>query len=321
MVKKIVKSIASRFGFEIHRRGRHTPTTQPTARPLPPPTRRRVDGNRLRPLAPTYFAEQDRALAEIAPEAWRLGADGFSLDPLYSMLEGERFSGLAERVVEYPWVLWHLARLGGGQGKHLVDVGCVLNHACVSDYVRRAVDMVWFMNPAVERLAYTDRVAYVVGDVRNHRLPSDLKFDLVTCLSTIEHVGMDTKRYGGPGGEVNIDVERPEKNAFPLMGRLFDLLRPGGLMLLSVPFGPFEYVYDDGAELPAFYIFDADRLDALLEAIPDGHRVERQLIAKVVPGVGWMETSRDDTSILPYAKDCAAAGGVALVEIQKLPSD
>jgi hypothetical protein len=108
--------------------------------------------------------------------------------------------------------------------------------------------------------------------VRSHRLPVELKFDVVTCLSTIEHVGLDTRRYGGPGGETNVDIDRPEKNAFSLMGKLFDLVRPGGILLISVPFGPFEYVYDYGSDLPAYYVFDESRLGALMDAIPSDER-------------------------------------------------
>jgi hypothetical protein len=183
--------------------------------------------------------------------------------------------------------------------------------------VNRVFEMIWLMNPAIERLSYPDRVAYILGDVRGHRLPRDLKFDVVTCLSTIEHVGLDTRRYGGPGGETNVDVDRPERNAFSLMGKLFDLVRPGGSLLISVPFGPFEYVYDYGSDLPAYYIFDGSRLESLLGSLPKGAALLNLAIYKIVPNVGWVPTTSDDATILPYAQDCAAAAGVALISVRK----
>jgi SAM-dependent methyltransferase len=53
------------------------------------------------------------------------------------------------------------------------------------------------------------------------------EFDLLTCLSTIEHIGLG--RYGDP-----IDPWGDIKMAQSLRG----LLRPGGVMLISFPSGP-----------------------------------------------------------------------------------
>jgi SAM-dependent methyltransferase len=53
------------------------------------------------------------------------------------------------------------------------------------------------------------------------------EFDLVTCLSTIEHIGLG--RYGDP-----IDPWGDVKMA----RNLGKLLRPGGILLLSFPSGP-----------------------------------------------------------------------------------
>lgn len=233
------------------------------------------------------------------------------------MLENAAYCGLAERVVEYPWVIWNLAQLADGSARHLADVRCVLNRPSAVEYVNRTFDMIWLMNPAIERLAYPDRVAYILGDVRKHRLPKELKFDVVTCLSTLEYIGMDTRRYGGPGGETNVDVDRPEKNAFPMIGTLFDLVRAGGILLISIPFGPFEYLYDERSDLPAFYIFDGSRLGSLVSSIPGGEGLATLAVYKVVPGVGWVPTTTGDAKVLPYAHDCAAAGGVALISIRK----
>ena len=59
------------------------------------------------------------------------------------------------------------------------------------------------------------------------------EFDLVTCLSTIEHVGLG--RYGDP-----IDPWGDVKMA----RNLRRLLRPGGIMLLSFPVGRGTVVYN-----------------------------------------------------------------------------
>jgi hypothetical protein len=317
MIKTLTKKTASLFGFELRRIRRAQSMSAPIPEDLPEPTRRRLPHGRLKGLAPRFFDDQNKVIDALLSTAWQLGKERKDFSEFDSLLRSAEYSKLGERLVEYPWVIWHLAQLTDGLSRHLADAGCVLNHPCAAEYVKRAFDMIWLMNPAMEQVSYPDRVAYVLGDVRQHRLPQELKFDMVTCLSTLEHVGMDTRRYGGPGGETNIDVERPEKNAFPLLNTLFDLVRPGGIFLISIPFGPFEYLYDERSDLPAFYIFDASRLNSLIGSISAPAGRASLAVYKVVPGVGWVPTTTDDATILPYAQDCAAAGGVALISIRK----
>jgi hypothetical protein len=317
IMKTIARSIISALGFEIRRK---STTSAPPLQDddLPNPIRRRFPGGRLKGLPAWFFELQDRELAEtVLPRAWSLGEADRAFNELSPILENRGYSELGERMVEYPWAIWNIARLAHGGPYHLADAGCVMNRGIVVDYVLRACEMVWFMNPAQERLAYTQRAAYVIGDVREHRLPESNHFSVITCLSTLEHVGMDTKRYGGPGGEVNVDVDRPEKNAIPMLNALYDLLVPGGSLLISIPYGPFEYVYDYDSELPAYYTFDRSRADALLAPIVDRGADVDSIAYKVVPNRGWVKTSLDDEEILPYAERCAGAGGTLLIVITK----
>lgn len=59
------------------------------------------------------------------------------------------------------------------------------------------------------------------------------EFDLITCLSTIEHIGLG--RYGDP-----IDPWGDVKMA----ANLRQLLRPGGILLMSFPTGPGRVVFN-----------------------------------------------------------------------------
>ena len=55
-------------------------------------------------------------------------------------------------------------------------------------------------------------------------------FDLVLCISTIEHVGLDNTRYGigtSAGGSGDATV----------LGEIQRVLAPGGRLLITVPFG------------------------------------------------------------------------------------
>ena len=134
--------------------------------------------------------------------------------------------GLDERVVEYPWLLAQALR------GRVLDAGSTLNHAHILDRVLPVVDELHVVTLAPEAQAFPERgVSYLYGDLR--RLPyRDAYFDTVVSLSTLEHVGKDNSRYGGPEGQADADAE---------LGHALDELRrvlaPGGTMLVSVPYG------------------------------------------------------------------------------------
>ncbi len=201
------------------------------------PLNRRIGDGQLNGLGGDYFTEQARALDVLVPAALESGRQGTPWNDLAPLLLTPAMARIGERAVEYPWTIHALASQGAQPGTHHLDVGCVMNNASVADALLECFDMVWFMNPSPERLAYSERAGYILGDPRSHRLPTGLRFHSISCLSTLEHVWLDTRRYGGPGGEVNVDPKHPEKNAIPLVGALVELLQPGGRLLVSVPFG------------------------------------------------------------------------------------
>jgi hypothetical protein len=148
-------------------------------------------------------------------------------------------------------------------------------------------------------------------------LPDNLKFDVVTCLSTLEHVGMNNVRYGGERGLVSSSTSHPEEHAKALLPALWKLTAPGGQLCLSVPFGPFEYLFSPGDPDPIYYTFDGERLLNLMSALKLPSQAVEIQIFKVVPGKGWDPTDIKDKEILPHAVNCVGAGGVALITARK----
>ncbi len=229
-----------------------------------------------------------------------------------------KYSELDERVIEYPFALSTLMNTAINKKKvQLLDVGCVLNNLLIRNYVTQFTQWVWFLNPSLEPLQYQNNFSYIVSDIRNCQLPSELKFDLVTCLSTIEHVGMDNTRYGGTGKEFQETPNNPEKFAIQATQKISQLVKVGGKLLLSVPFGPFEYLYIYGnLNDPIYYTFNGDMLLALQDSLVG---FDSQIyIYKVIPGKGWVTTDAKDSNILKYAENCAGAGAVAFIEAKKI---
>src|SRR5207247_9505211 len=94
------------------------------------------------------------------------------------------------------------------------------------------------------------------------------QFDAVVCLSTIEHIGR------GAYGEALAADDAADRAA---LGRIRELTKPGGLLVLTVPFGPastdaFERTYDSAA------------LDALLQ----GWVVEERVVAHRADSATWV---------------------------------
>ena len=228
---------------------------------------------------------------------------------------GHDDAGLDERVVEYPWALHRLAALHQ-PGDPILDAGSVLNHRRVLAHCRRAglhpLSIVTLKYEGFARVS--DDVRYEFADLR--RLPyRDGWFGSVVCLSTLEHVGMDNSMYGDSSGG-NVDPSRETEAA---MREIRRVTRPGGVMLLSVPFGARE---DRGW----LRLFDAEELRRLTSA--QGWHVERARIFRATRD-GWRINAMVDAQTAGYNEPrstrrasvrtapewVSAAEAVALVEV------
>jgi hypothetical protein len=270
---------------------------------------RRLPNGELKPLKKPYFSFQDQWLETTIT---RLGLAGESFPEQWHQRE---WSWIGERIIEYPWLAYLLQN---HQPKTYLDVGSVANHPILEPLLAAVQPQLFFLNPSPEpsRLHYP--FVSLQGDGRSYEFTQDLRFDLISALSTLEHVGLDTRRYGGPGGETLENPDHPEQEALRTLLHLGPYLAPNGTIAWSVPYGPFEYLYDFGKpNLPIYYAFDASRLQAVIDGLKAQQWVSKVSIYKVIPEIGWEKTSMEDHSILPYGVHCPGAGAVALIESRK----
>lgn len=106
-------------------------------------------------------------------------------------------------------------------------------------------------------------------------------FDCICCISTIEHLGLG--RYGD-AADVDGDLVG--------MRRLGTLLKPGGLMILTVPYGRAEVAY------PAHRIYDRARFNMLVNRM---EVLDQRFYGPVErPGV-FQPCSEEEASGIPAA--------------------
>ena len=122
---------------------------------------------------------------------------------------------VTDRVVEEPWAVAKVR-----PGERVLDVG-----SATSRYLRDLPASCHVYAIDLRPTPPQPGVAVVQGDLM--RAPFRLaSFDVITCISTIEHVGLDL--YGQGADEFGDEVA---------MRHLRRQLRPGGRLLLTAPFG------------------------------------------------------------------------------------
>jgi SAM-dependent methyltransferase len=182
--------------------------------PLPPP-----------PWEERYGALHKKLVSYLldSRDVERIFANGEPLPSGYGI-------GLDERVVEYPWLF---SQVRGGV---VLDAGSTLNHEHVLDRFLTRIARLHIMTLAPERVSFPERgVSYVYGDLRD--IPyQDGSFDVVAAISTLEHIGMDTRIYGvasAPSADPAAEVRKAVRE-------LLRVLRREGTFLVTVPYGARE---------------------------------------------------------------------------------
>lgn len=127
-----------------------------------------------------------------------------------------------ERLTEYGFALRHLPAECG----ELLDIGS--SDSMFPGIVADKGFAVTCLDP-IAKVAGDSRVKFIEGDIRKTGL-SDRQFDVVTCISTLEHIGLPG-RYG--------IIEADPCGERSAMNEMRRLLKPGGRLILTVPFGQY----------------------------------------------------------------------------------
>jgi SAM-dependent methyltransferase len=140
----------------------------------------------------------------------------------------------------------------------------------------------------------------LVGDLREAPF-RDGFFDLVLCISTIEHVGRSAAVYGVG------DSARDDDGDLTAAAEIGRMVAPGGRALVSVPFGA-EQRFDWMIQ------YDAARLERLVGA--SGIALAEARYFGYAPD-GWREVEPAALAGARYGEGAPAATGLALLTLSR----
>jgi SAM-dependent methyltransferase len=236
--------------------------------------------------------------------------------------------GLSERIIETPWVASYFKG-----GERVLDIGFTMSSL---DYLglllelrrdhRVTVEAADIVKP--ERVARRYPEAWLadvlatpitIGDVRTLALPEG-RYDVVTCISTIEHIGFDAATYDDPktafarsATPEGVVLHRDAHVNRDVLAQFHRALRPGGLALISVPMGKGgPALLKDSLDLYcAQWEYEAASWREITGA--DGFELVEQRFVRLDPDRVWRdvagpaELTGQSSELQPHAAGCALA--------------
>ncbi len=198
----------------------------------------------------------------------------------------------SERIIEKAWVLRHLAGLNTPAS--ILDVGCA------ESLLSMELASNGFLVTGVDIRPYPlshPNFRFVQGDVMTAPLESE-SFDGAILLSTIEHIGLGW--YGDEIGDSQSAV----------MAQIHHLLKPGGQLLVTVPFGR-------QAVTPLHRIFDSSALSHLLSHF----QIDKLEYGIKLDEKTWLSPAAEQKAAAQeHDAESYAPGAVALVLCSKAPA-
>jgi len=210
--------------------------------------------------------------------------------------------GMPERTVELL-----LAKTSYRPGSEILDVGHANAMRCHLAMVRSLEQPRNITGMDIAAPTYDTRPYYrnsVMGDMTACPL-ADESFDLVWCISALEHIGMDNSAYTK---EFKVGQEMMAK----ALREMFRVVRRGGSILVTVPFGKHE---DHGW----FINFGQQDWVRLLDNVRADCRIHEHFFRHTF-GQGWTGAPARELEHVGYYDQCnGGAGGLAAAYLTRNP--
>jgi len=189
---------------------------------------------------------------------------------------------LDERAVEYPWVVSKIPFISS----NFLDAGSTLNIKEVLEHQIFKNKKITIVNLNPEPSCFYQKgISYFFGDIRE--LPfKDNYFDFITCISTLEHIGMDNYLYTN-------NLKNSEEKILDFEKAILELkrvLKSGGSLFITVPFGKYK-------NFGWFQQFDSKLVNRVLEVF--GSKEQKINYYKYGEG-GWNISDEKESRDVEY---------------------
>ncbi len=253
-----------------------------------------------------YFQKLARAVRErniqlrIVREYRRALREGSFDFPNSILLPAHCGSGLPERVIELL-----LARLTFQSEKEILDVGHAYAMQChrqmISDLPKRkSITGIDIADPSYNTTPYYVRT--VKASITNAPFQSNT-FDIIWCISALEHFGMDNSGY-------TKDSVVEGQMAARALCEMVRVLKPEGQLLVTVPYGKSE---NHGW----FRNFDQNSLTELLNSVRSDVLAHKWFFHHL-RNSGWALATPEDLVEVSYAEEGnSGAAAIAAVLLTK----
>jgi SAM-dependent methyltransferase len=218
--------------------------------------------------------------------------------------------GLDERLVEYKWIMQELKKKSG----LLLDAGSVLNFSIIlNELIKRYKIIIQTLYP--ENYYFNNySVSYFYLDLKEKFFKENI-FDIVVCISTLEHVGFNNNKYNYFGQKKEYLPAKNNSNYKEVIKNIYRILKPGGTVYISLPFGK-KQIFEDLQQ------FDSKMINDVINIFKPKKFNKRFVLYK---NHSWIEVLEEDCLESEFRHNykvksidnAASARAVVLIEMVK----
>jgi len=273
-MRRIAREILNKIGYDIKR-------IPPKAEEL---ERIYVNGGRV-PLDIGYSEAKAKFIFNIIfdPNILEVFKNSGSLPKYFGV-------GFDERCIEYPWIIGSLSTSAGC----ILDAGSILNHDYILSHPKFENKKLHILTLAPEDVCFWHKnISYLFEDMRHIPIQNDY-YDDVICLSSLEHVGFESK----VSKQIGTFCENRPEEFIVAVKELRRVLKPGGSLFLSVPFGAYR-------NFNVFQQFDKTLLSIAVEAFGEAGQITETFYRYTEQG--WVLSNADECAECEYVEWLASA--------------
>jgi ubiquinone/menaquinone biosynthesis C-methylase UbiE len=248
----------------------------------------------------------------IRPRIFKLGYNQYKIYLIKKKINNIDFKAISyidERIIEIPWIIKNLEK---ANNLDILDAGCTLNHSYIIKNILKKKNRITFVNLYKEKYEnHRLGINYLESDIANLSI-KDNSFDIVTCVSVLEHMGFNNQIYNNFNKKISNFLT--DKNLY-IKGilEIKRVLKENGLAYFSFPFGKKKLFHN----LQQFNHFDIDRIISIFQ--PSFYLVE---FYKYFNNKNeWKKVSSSECkNLLPvfYEKNTViSANSIALITLRK----